>query len=109
MPQLAPSSIAWIGSLQVFFLFSMSIVVSPLMDKGYFRLCFNGGSAVVVATLFATSFCNTFTQLIVVQGALQGVGMGMMFSSGILVLVTYFTQHLGVATGISSAGGSFGE
>ncbi|KAM0797585.1 hypothetical protein BDR22DRAFT_892213 [Usnea florida] len=34
----SPSSIAWIGSIQIFFLFFMSILVSPLMDRGYFRL-----------------------------------------------------------------------
>lgn len=40
---LNSAKIAWIGRLQIFFLLSVSIMVGPLIDKGYFRLCFTGG------------------------------------------------------------------
>lgn len=32
--------------------------------------------------------------------------MGMAFGSGVLILQTYFSTHLGIAAGLTSAGGS---
>ena len=45
----SPSSIAWIGSFQIVFLFPMSIMVGPLIDGGYGRLCFGGGGLMILA------------------------------------------------------------
>ena len=108
LPNESPDKIAWIGSFQIFFLFFMSIVVSPLIDKGYFRLCFNGGCLLMFVSILVTSWCHSFGQLLGVQGILTGIGMGMAFGGGILVLQSYFTTHLGTAAGLTSAGGSIG-
>ena len=108
MPEKTPSQIAWIGSIQVFLVFFMGILVSPMMDKGYFRLCFNGGSAILVAGVVATSFCTQWWQLILIQGIATGIGMGLVFSSGVMVLMSYFSKHMGLATGIAAAGASTG-
>ncbi|KAL8976174.1 MAG: hypothetical protein Q9205_007772, partial [Flavoplaca limonia] len=54
----SPSSIAWIGSLQIFLLFFMSIFVSTQMDKGRFQHCFTGGSILLTVSVLATSFCT---------------------------------------------------
>ena len=86
----------------------MSIMVSPLIDKGYFHLCFNGGSALMFISILSTSWCHTFWQLLLVQGILTGIGMGMAFGGGILVLQAYFSTHLGIAAGLTSAGGPVG-
>lgn len=86
----------------------MSIIVSPLIDKGYFRVCFNGGCFVMFISILGTSWCHKFGELLVVQGILTGIGMGMAFGGGILVLQSYFTTHLGIAAGLTSAGGSVG-
>lgn len=108
LPDKSPATIAWIGSCQIFFLFSMSVIVSPLIDKGYFRLCFNGGSFLMFVSILITSWCHNFWQLLLVQGILTGIGMGMAFGGGILVLQSYFTTHLGIAAGLTSAGGPVG-
>ena len=104
----SPSSIAWIGSFQIFFLFFMSILVSPLIDKGYFRLSFNGGCLMMFLGILVTSWCRKFWELLLVQGIFTGIGMGMAFGGGILVLQSYFSTHLGAAAGLTSAGGSIG-
>ncbi|KAF6218353.1 hypothetical protein HO133_005700 [Letharia lupina] len=106
LPTESPATIAWIGSFQLFFLFSMSIMVSPLIDKGHFRLGFNGGCFLMFVSILSTSWCYKFWELLFVQGILTGIGMGMAFGSGILVLQSYFTSHLGIAAGLTSAGGS---
>lgn len=109
LPQNTPAQIAWIGSFQIFFIFFMSIIVSPLMDKGHFRACCNGGSALLVLSIFATSFCTEWWQLLLVQGILTGIAMGLIFGAGIMVLVSYFSTHIGLATGIAAAGSSVGK
>ena len=86
----------------------MSIMVSPLIDKGYFRPCFIGGCVLMFVSILATTWCRKFGELLLVQGILTGIGMGVAFGSGILVLRAYFDTYLGVAAGLTSAGGSVG-
>ena len=83
-------------------------MVSPLIDKGHFYLCFYGGCVIMIISIFCTSWCRTFWELLLVQGVLTGFGMGTAFGSGILVLQSYFTSRLSTAAGITSAGGSVG-
>ena len=58
--------------------------------------------------ILGTSWCRTYARLLAVQGIITGIGMGTAFGSGVLVLKAYFENHLGVAAGIVSAGGSAG-
>ena len=62
----------------------------------------------MLASILGTSWCHNLGQLLAVQGVLTGIGMGMAFGGGILVLQSYFTTHLGIAAGLTSAGGSVG-
>ena len=59
-------------------------------------------------SILATTWCRKFGELLLVQGILTGIGMGVAFGSGILVLRSYFDKYLGVAAGLTSAGGSVG-
>ena len=63
----------------------------------------------LVLSLVLTSFCTEWWQLLLTQGILTGVSMGLIFGSGIIVLMSYFSKHMGVATGIAAAGASTGE
>ena len=58
--------------------------------------------------ILVTSWCRKFWELLLVQGIFTGIGMGMAFGGGILVLTSYFSTHLGAAAGLTSAGGSIG-
>lgn len=109
LSERSPATIAWIGSIQVFLLMFMAVVVSPLIDKGHFRLCFNGGSLLLVASIIATSFCRKYWQLVVAQGLMTGAGMGLIFGSGAVVLMSYFSKRIAVATGLAASGGAIGE
>lgn len=59
-------------------------------------------------SILATTWCRKFGELLVVQGIFTGIGMGVAFGSGILVLRSYFDASLGIAAGLTSAGGSIG-
>lgn len=108
LPTQSPSSIAWIGSLQIFLLFSTSIFVSSQMDKGRFHHCFTGGSILLVGCILATSWCSEYWQFVLAQGVGTGMGMGLVFGAGAQVLFGYFERRLGIATGVASAGGAVG-
>ena len=86
----------------------MSVMVSPLIDKGHFRPSFMGGCGLMFISILATTWCRKFGELLLVQGILTGIGMGVAFGSGVLVLRAYFDSHLGIAAGLTSAGGSVG-
>lgn len=86
----------------------MGIIASPLVDRGHFRLCFSGGTIVLVASLVITSFCTRWWQFFLVQGVMTGMGMGLIFTSGVVILMSYFSRRMGVATGLVAAGGSMG-
>ncbi|KAL9576074.1 MAG: hypothetical protein Q9212_007408, partial [Teloschistes hypoglaucus] len=106
--QHSPSSIAWIGSFQIFLLFFMAIITSGQIDKGRFRHCFNGGSLLLFACVLATSWCKQYWHFMLVQGIGTGIGMGLTFGAGAQALMTYFRKNLGIATGMASAGGAVG-
>lgn len=59
-------------------------------------------------SILVTSWCHKWWELFLVQGILTGIGMGLAFGSGVLVLQSYFTTNLGTAAGLTSAGGSVG-
>lgn len=108
LPTTASSKIAWIGSIQIFFLFFMALLVSPAVHHGHFRVCFSGGSVMLCLSIFATSYCTSWWQFFAIQGLLTGMAMGTVFASGLVVLISYFTTHLNVATGIAATGGPVG-
>ncbi|KAL8635014.1 MAG: hypothetical protein Q9228_007453, partial [Teloschistes exilis] len=106
--QHSPSSIAWVGSFQIFLLFFMAIITSGQIDKGRFHHCFNGGSVLLFACVLATSWCKQYWHFMLVQGIGTGIGMGLAFGAGAQGLMTYFRKNLGIATGMASAGGAVG-
>ncbi|ORY63696.1 major facilitator superfamily domain-containing protein [Leucosporidium creatinivorum] len=104
----SPSNIAWVGSIQLWCLFSLGIVSGPLYDRGYFRPLLSGGSAFYMFTFFMTSLCKEFWQTILAQGFGMGIGMGLMFIPAISVLSQYFQRRRSLAMGIAVVGSSVG-
>lgn len=75
LPGTNPSSISWIGSIQLALVFGLGVPVGRLIDKGYFRHIFHGGSVLLIVGVFCTSFCTRLWQLLLIQGCLTGLGM----------------------------------
>ena len=76
----------------------MSILVSPLIDKGYFNLCFRGGCATMLISILCTAWCHEFWELLPVQGILTGFGMGVAFWQWNLspsVILQFSFEHYG--------------
>lgn len=72
------SNISWIGSIQGFFLFLLSMVAGPLYDAGYLRLLLLVGTFLLVLGMMNTSICRAYWHFILAQGAAIGIGDGLL-------------------------------
>ncbi|CAD6454327.1 5265c8df-1c99-438b-a585-f04aab271371 [Sclerotinia trifoliorum] len=102
-----PSDISWIGSLQVFFLFSGSAVGGPLFDR-YGGKTIWPAALLYVFSVMMTSLCKEYYQFMLAQGVLGGIATGMTMSPGMTAVGQYFDKQRGAAMGITVAGSSIG-
>lgn len=110
LPSSSLTSLAWIGSIQLFLMFFLGTPIGALMDRGHFRLPFNGGSALLVLSLFATSWCTRWWHFFLVQGFLTGLGMGLVFPTGAIMLMSWFApRQMGRAMMLGALGAPVGS
>ncbi|TFK70229.1 MFS general substrate transporter [Pluteus cervinus] len=102
----SPSTISWIGSTQVFFLFAIGLPASRLFDAGYFRHCLAFGSCMLIFSMFMLSLAQPhhFYQFFLAQGVGMGIGMGCLFLPSLTVVSEYFRRRRSVAMGLVIAG-----
>ena len=104
----SPSSVGWIGGMQVFLLFGVGIFSGRASDAGYFRWFFVSGVALQVLGMLTTSWTTKYWQILLSQGVCVGLGHGLLFTPGLSVSSSYFKKHRSVAVGISAAGAATG-
>lgn len=104
----SPSTISWIGSMQIFLLFFMGTISGRLTDSGHFRVVFFVGSLATVVGIFASSFCHQFWQFFLALGVAVGVGNGCLFCPMLTVMSPYFDKRRAMAIGIVACGSASG-
>lgn len=102
------SSISWIGSAQVFFLFSIGVMTGRLTDAGHFKPIFALGVALQLVGIFMTSLCTTYWQTFLSQAVCLGLGNGCTFCPALSVTSSYFREKRGFAVGLAAAGAGTG-
>ncbi|CAI4213331.1 unnamed protein product [Parascedosporium putredinis] len=105
---MPPSTISWIGSIQVFLLFSIGTLTGRITDAGYFRPVLIAGSALQVLGIFSASFASTYAQFFLAQGVCMGLANGFVFCPTIATLSTYFSSKRSLAIGIGACGSATG-
>jgi MFS family permease len=103
-----PSDISWVGSIQIFLLFSIGTVSGRASDAGYFKQTFAAGLLMQLIGLFMTSLSKTYWQLFLAQGICTGIGNGLLFCPSLAVLTTYFLKRRGIAVGVAACGTATG-
>ncbi|CAK7199199.1 hypothetical protein SEUCBS139899_001872 [Sporothrix eucalyptigena] len=101
---LPPSTISWIGSVQVFLAFFLSAITGRLGDAGYFRSCYWFGVVCMVLGLFGTSFATKYWQLILSQGLAVGLAAGFLCCPTMSIVTTYFSTKRSLALGVITCG-----
>ncbi|KAK9895935.1 MFS general substrate transporter [Cystobasidium minutum MCA 4210] len=104
----SPSNIAWIGSLQLFFIFFSGIFVGYAFDAGYYYPIIFAGSTFLLVGMFTTAQCTHLWQFILAQGVCGGIGCGFIFLPATAVMAHWFTTRRSFVYGITATGSSTG-
>ncbi|KAF3769379.1 hypothetical protein M406DRAFT_220882, partial [Cryphonectria parasitica EP155] len=104
----SPSAIAWIGTMQAFFLIEVGVVTGPLYDQGYCRHILLVGTVLLVLGVALTSVATRYWSVFLSLGVCTGIGMGCLFFPGVTSISTYFTRRRGLAGGLAAAGSGVG-
>jgi MFS family permease len=103
----SPSSISWIGSLQIFFLFMGNLFGGPLFDR-YGSKTLWPPAITYLFSVFMTSLCTKYYQFMLAQGVLGGISMGMTMAPCMAATGQYFNKKRGAALGLAISGSSIG-
>ncbi|EWC43776.1 hypothetical protein DRE_07341 [Drechslerella stenobrocha 248] len=100
--------IAWIGSIQLCFIFGSGLFAGSIFDRYGARVIIVPASVALVVSVMLTSICKEYYQFLLCQGILGGLGQGALFTPAIGVIGQYFHQKRGAAMGLVIAGSSLG-
>ncbi|KAG6889893.1 hypothetical protein C0995_013869 [Termitomyces sp. Mi166 len=100
---LPPSTISWIGSLQLW-----GGLTGYLFDKFGPTWIMLAGTFIYIFSIMMTSLSSQLYELILAQGILFGLGVGLLFYPSMASVATYFDKYRATALGIVAAGSSIG-
>ncbi|KAG4436606.1 hypothetical protein IFR05_007926 [Cadophora sp. M221] len=103
----SPSTVSWIGSLQLFFLFGGNLIGGPLFDRFGSKIIWPAILGYIISVMM-TSLCTSFYQFLLAQGILGGVSMGMSMAPAMAATGQYFNKKRGAAMGLTIGGSSIG-
>jgi MFS family permease len=106
MPDQDSSSVAWIGSIQLFFTTIGCLPGGVLLDRGYLKSIIAVGTALEVLGLVLTSFFRSYWPVLFAQGVCMGIGSGLLALVPVAVLAMFFEKKRMLATGLASTGAS---
>ncbi|QKX60182.1 uncharacterized protein TRUGW13939_07325 [Talaromyces rugulosus] len=108
MPDESESSIGWIGAINIFILFSGSLVTGRILDLFGPTAMFWLGSLINIFSMMMISLCRKYWELILAQGVLLGVGNAFLVCPALALVGQYFMKRRAVAIGVTIAGSSLG-
>ena len=102
------STVAWIGTTQVFVMFGMGTWTGRALDAGFFKIQFISGSIISITGLFLLSLCKSFWQIFLAQTLCVGVGYGLIFVPSLALVSTYFDKKRSTAIAVAVTGSCTG-
>jgi len=104
----APSTISWVGSVQIWLLFFIGTFSGRALDAGYFRAVFILGQLLQILGVFMTSLATSYWQVFLAQGLCTGIGNGLVFCPSFALLSGYFSRNRALAIGVAASGSATG-
>ncbi|KAM3508001.1 hypothetical protein MY11210_006923 [Beauveria gryllotalpidicola] len=108
LPSYSPGAIAWIPSLQIFFMSSMGPIVGMLYDKYGPRQLIFVGTVLHVFGLMMCSLGTRYYQILLAQGVCSAIGVSAIFQPAMSCIHGWFDKKRGAAFGILATGSSLG-
>jgi len=105
---VSPSSISWIGSVQLFLLFGIGTFSGRATDAGYFRHVYIAGAMFQLVGVFCTAQAKNFWQVFLAQAVCTGIANGLQFCPAMSLVTTYFAKRRAFACGITALGSCTG-
>ncbi|KAK2004319.1 major facilitator superfamily transporter [Colletotrichum falcatum] len=106
LPDTNPSTIAWIGSTQIFLMMLIGVCAGWLFDAGYLRFILICGTAMTSSGLFMLSLCTQYWQILLAQACCVGIGSVLLGLTCVAVIPLYFRRRRMMAIGIAATGSS---
>jgi MFS family permease len=100
----APSTVAWIGSIHIFFVYFLGTFSGWLLDGGFYRPCLVTGSCLQIIGLLIAGFSHNWWLSFLFHGVFQGLGNGLMFVPTVTMIGIYFQDSSMKTTARSLAG-----
>ena len=104
----SPSAISWIGSLQIFLLMALSVVIGPLYDAGYCRAIIAVGAVLVSLGFMLASLSTHYLALLFSQGLCIGLGTSCLSVPSIAIVPAYFVRRRARAMALATVGSGLG-
>jgi MFS family permease len=82
-----PSDIAWIGSFQIYCMFSGGLFAGRIFDSHGPRWLLLGGSCLFIVCFFVIPECKEYYQFFLAQGVAFGISISMMYLPPIVRLM----------------------
>ncbi|KAI1342354.1 MFS general substrate transporter [Xylariaceae sp. FL0016] len=108
MLHAAPSTVSWIGTVQIFTLLLVGTLSGRASDAGLVHEAVLAGTFLIVFGLFMTSLATQYYQLFLAQGVCIGLGMGILYMPGLSVPSSYFKAKKPLAVAIIASGAGSG-
>ncbi|KAI4721977.1 MFS monocarboxylate transporter-like protein [Aureobasidium sp. EXF-10727] len=105
---LSPSSISWIGSVQIFLVYVVGAFSGRALDAGYYHTVQAAGSFLQILGIFMTSVSTKYWQIFLAQGVCKGFGDGLVFCPTVSLVATYFSKKRSLAMAFTASGGATG-
>ncbi|KAK8041642.1 mfs monocarboxylate transporter [Apiospora rasikravindrae] len=106
--QRSSSDISWIGSLSIFLLYAGSPFGGLLVDRIGPTIPLCVGSVGLLLSLFMTSLCTQYWQLMLAQSLLLGLSASLVFCPPLGVVLRHMPHRRGLAMGLTIGGSSIG-
>jgi MFS family permease len=108
--QSSPSTVAWIGSIHIFFVYFLGTFSGWALDRGYYKRMLFLGSVFQIIGLIVAGFSKTWWMTFLFHGVFQGIGHGLMFCPAVTTTAVYFKDSKSkmTALGIAGCGASTG-
>ncbi|KAK0387505.1 hypothetical protein NLU13_5818 [Sarocladium strictum] len=108
MLRLPPSTVSWIGSIQLGLLYLSGAVSGRAFDAGFLKPALLVGCLLQLVGIYMSSISKTYWQLFLSQGVCMGIGFGLVFPPIIAHVSTYFSTRKVFAMSIAASGGATG-
>ncbi|BEI88625.1 uncharacterized protein CcaverHIS019_0113430 [Cutaneotrichosporon cavernicola] len=103
-----PDEIAWIGSIQLFLLFSGGLFSGRLFDAFGAHALLIPGAILFTLSLMLTSLCTQYYQFMLCQGVLFGIASALIFNTIVAVPSHWFSRKRALAMGVVFTGSGLG-